>query len=74
MLWFEMDEWCVVLYCVSAGWIFGGIAWLLVPTVPYFFIKAKRKGGRGYFKHLLYFWGLTRLKGYPSHFIRNFQE
>lgn len=74
ILWFEMDEWFLILYIFFAAIQFGGIYWLLVIPVPYLFIKAKRKGGKGFFKHLLYRCGLSSLEGYPSYFMRKFRE
>lgn len=74
VLWFETDDWFLILYMFLVASNFGGIYWLLVIPVPYLFIKAKRKGGKGFFKHLLYRCGFVSLKGYPSYFMRRFRE
>jgi len=74
VLWFEMDEWFLILYVFSSAMALGGIYWLMVIPVPYLFIKGKRKGGKGFFKHLLYSWGLSSMNGYPTYFMRKFRE
>ena len=74
VLWFEMDEWFLILYVFFAATNFGGVYWFLVIPVPYLFIKAKRKSGKGFFKHLLYKYGFSSLEGYPTYFMRKFRE
>jgi hypothetical protein len=41
---------------------------------PYVYIRAKKKYPRGFFKHILYFFGLTKLEGYPTYHERDFVE
>lgn len=74
ILWWELDEAMLILLCFSSALIFGGIVWFAPIILPYVFIKAKRKGSRGFFKHLLYFCGLAKLDGYPTFFEKNFIE
>jgi len=74
ILWFESDEWFVIFYTFFLAYQFGGLMWVLVPVIPYKFIKAKKRNGRGYFKHLLFSWGLSQMKGYPTYFMRKFSE
>ncbi|TSK09128.1 MAG: conjugal transfer protein TraL [Geobacter sp.] len=74
ILWFDIEEWILIFYVFYSIFIFGGYVWLLFVPLPYLFIRAKRKGPKGYFKHLLYRQGLLTLEGYPTYFMRKFRE
>lgn len=74
VLWFELDEWFLIFYVFYSGFTLGGITCLTLLPLPYLFIKAKRKGNKGFFKHLLYRYGLLGLEGYPTYFMRKFRE
>lgn len=75
ILWWEMDEAAMIFMMFSCALIFGGLlTWAAVFVVPWCYIKVKRRGARGYFKHFLYSLGLVKLDGYPSAFEKNFSE
>lgn len=73
-LWFDLEEWILVFYVLYSMFIFPGFTWMVFVPLPYFFIRAKRKGPKGYFKHILYRYGFNPLEGYPSYFMRTFRE
>lgn len=74
VLWFELDEWFLIFYVFYSAFSLGGYVWVVLIPVPYLFIRAKRKGSKGFFKHLLYRYGFLSLEGYPSYFMREFRE
>ena len=74
ILWFEPDELGVMCLFLVLALMFGYIFWALVFAAPYGYSVLKRKYPRGFFKHMLYFAGLTNLAGYPSFFEGRFLE
>lgn len=72
---FESDEIMVVLTCLVMAFTVGGwFVWALLFFGPYVYITKKRKYPRGFFKHILYFIGVSNLEGYPSYHEREFIE
>ncbi len=75
ILWWEMDEAAMIFLMFFAAMVFDHpLIWAGIIVVPWMYIKIKRRGSRGYFKHFLYSLGFVKLKGYPSAFERNFSE
>ena len=75
ILWWEEDQ--LVLFAVSyiTGVYFsGGVGWILALLTHFMYPKYKRASPRGFLKHSFYFIGLARLRGYPSHFEKDFWE
>lgn len=74
MLWWETDEVIVIMTCLSAAVLVGGWAWLALLVGPFGYIRLKKAYPRGYLKHMLYFAGVAKFDGYPSHFEKKFSE
>lgn len=75
ILWWEFDE-AFLIFIFFGIWImtFTWATFFLMIIVPWLFVRAKRKNSKGYFKHLLYYCGFVKFKGYPTFFERNFLE
>ena len=74
VLWWEADEFAIVMIFFTLALIYGYLFWLLMIAVPYGYSKFKRKYPRGFIFHLLWFVGLLNFKGYPSFFEKEFRE
>lgn len=74
ILWFEPDDLAIMAGLYLLAMIFGGFFWLLLPLGPFFYGRVKRAYPRGFLRHLLYFAGLTEMKGYPIYFEEEFRE
>ncbi len=74
VLWFETDELIIVVVFLIFALIFGYLFWLLLFIGPYLYTRLKKKYPRGFLRHVLYFIGLIRMKGYPSYFEKEFFE
>jgi type IV conjugative transfer system protein TraL len=74
VLWFETDELVIVVVFLIFALIFGYLFWLLLFVGPYLYTRLKKKYPRGFLRHVLYFIGLIRIKGYPSYFEKEFFE
>jgi hypothetical protein len=47
---------------------------LASPFITYLYVKFKSRNARGYFKHLMYRWGLLNFDGLPTYFHHKFRE
>jgi type IV conjugative transfer system protein TraL len=74
VLWFETDELVIVVVFLIFALIFGYLFWLFLFVGPYLYTRLKKKYPRGFLRHVLYFIGLIRIKGYPSYFEKEFFE
>jgi type IV conjugative transfer system protein TraL len=74
VLFLESDEMVIFMVCFTLAMIFGNIFWLTLIAGPYFYSMAKKRNPRGFFRHILYFFGITEMKGYPSYFEKEFYE
>jgi len=74
VLWFEPDDMAVMTASLIIANQFGGYLWFLVIIIPWGYSRFKRQYPRGFLRHILYFAGIARLKGYPSSFDTHFQE
>ena len=74
VLWWEQDELILIISLIYYAAIFSKLFWILVPTVPFYYIRAKRRNAKGFLKHLLYRWGIARFDGYPTYFQKYFVE
>jgi type IV conjugative transfer system protein TraL len=74
VLWFEPDELGVVFTCFLFALIYGSFSWALLFIAPWQYSRAKKRYPKGFFRHFLYFVGITRMKGYPSFFEERFFE
>lgn len=74
VLWFETDQLAAILLFLVLGLVFGGFWWIAVFVGPWFYGKMKAKYPRGFLRHLLYFAGITTMKGYPIYFEKEFTE
>ena len=73
-LWWESDELAVILLFVGLAMMFGGVFWFLPFLGSYAFVRLKREYQKDFLRHVFYFLGLTRLKGYPEYWEREFSE
>ena len=71
---FEPDEQMITLTCVVVALTVWGWAVLLPFTVPYLYVKTKKKYPRGFIKHVFYILGFVRFEGYPTFHEREFLE
>jgi hypothetical protein len=71
---FEPDEQMITLTCVVVALTVWGWAVLLPFTVPYLYVKTKKKYPRGFIKHVFYILGFVRFDGYPTFHEREFLE
>ncbi len=74
VLWWEVDEFVIVIIFFMLAMMFGYVFYILMFIVPYLYSKNKNKYPRGFFKHILYFVGVLKLNGYPTYFEREFIE
>jgi type IV conjugative transfer system protein TraL len=74
VLWWEADEFVIVMIFFTLALIFGYVFWLFLFAGPYIYTKFKRKYPRGFFKHLFWFSGVIKMKHYPSFFEKEFLE
>lgn len=74
ILWFETDDLAIVMIFFLLALLFGHIFWLMVLVGPYIYTKIKKRYPRGFLRHILYFLGLIKMKGYPSYFEKEFTE
>ena len=75
VLWFEPDD--IIMVYTSAvlfGFLIGGAGWLMVPVVPFYYGRIKKRYPRGFVKHIGYFLGIITFKGYPGYFQQKFRE
>jgi len=74
VLWWETDEFVVVVIFFLLALMFGYVFYIFMIAAPYLYSKSKRKYPRGFFKHILYFLGILKLNGYPTYFEKEFFE
>lgn len=74
ILWWEQDELFLIISLIYYAAIFSKLFWILVPTVPFWYIRAKRRNPKGFLGHLLYRWGLSKIEGCPTYFQKHFVE
>lgn len=74
ILWYETDELGVLMFSLVLAFMYGNVFWLLVVLAPYFYSKMKKSRPRGFLRHILYFAGLIKFKGYPAYFDKEFRE
>jgi len=75
VLWWESDEFVVVMLGLILWLLFGGYYFILIGLiVPFFYSRFKKRHSRGFFGHLMYFLGFKKFKGYPEFFMKDFIE
>ncbi len=74
VLWWEVDEFAIVMIFFTLALIYGSFFWLLMIAVPYGYSKFKKNYPRGFIFHLLWFIGLLDFHGYPTAFEKEFFE
>ncbi len=75
ILWFESDDLVIFLilyFCTNhlSGW--SGL--LCLGFCAYGYMRLKKRGGRGFLRHILYIFGLLELKNMPHSFVTQFSE
>lgn len=66
ILWFDSQEFIVVMSVIFVAVIVGGIiGWALIGALL-LFIPWKRTKPRGFIPHLAWRWGLARFRNYPG--------
>ena len=74
VLWFDTVEWRLIaasyLVVVLFGFVAGAIALFLIIAL----IRYKRSRERGYFQHLIYEYGYSRIEHYPLPTAKVFHE
>ncbi len=74
ILMFEVDEFAIFLIALALALAWGGIFYPLMILAPYSYSKAKKKNPRGFFRHLSYCAGFSKMEGYPTFFEKEFIE
>jgi hypothetical protein len=74
ILWFEADDVGIIFFCFTVAMVFGGLFWILFFAGPYMYGNCKKKYPKSFLKHMLYFSGLKKIKGYPDSFANDFHE
>lgn len=74
ILWFESDEISIIAICYAVSLLFGWVGWFMMLLAPYYYSRAKKNNPRGFLRHLLYFIGYLKLKGYPIYQEKYFVE
>lgn len=75
VLWWESDEFLIVMLGFGMWLTFGGYYFVVVGlTVPYVYSKFKKRYSRGFLRHMMYFAGFKRFEGYPEFFMKDFIE
>jgi type IV conjugative transfer system protein TraL len=74
VLWFEMDELVLCLFFLTLALLYGKLMWVVFLVSQYFYTKTKRSQARGFLKHVLYVFGLIKMKNYPDYFQQEFHE
>lgn len=74
VLWWESDEFVIVMMFFILALMFGYVFWLFLIAGPYIYTKFKRKYPRGFLKHLLWILGFVKVEHYPSFWEKEFIE
>jgi type IV conjugative transfer system protein TraL len=74
VLWFEVDELVLCLFFLTLALLYGKLMWVVFLVSQYFYTKTKRSQARGFLKHVLYVFGLIKMKNYPDYFQQEFHE
>ncbi|MCG2747318.1 MAG: type IV conjugative transfer system protein TraL [Desulfobulbaceae bacterium] len=74
VLWFEVDELVLFLFFLTLSLIYGKLMWVVFLVSQYSYTKTKRSQARGFLKHLLYVFGMVKMKNYPDYFQQEFGE
>ncbi|AUQ43817.1 MULTISPECIES: hypothetical protein [Yersinia] len=74
VFWFDRDEWLLLIASYIGSMQIGGISFFIFFTATTIAISIKRSHGRGYFRHILYKFGLVEYKLYPDSTAENFDE
>jgi len=72
--WFEVDELVLCLFFLTLALLYGKLMWVVFLVSQYFYTKTKRSQARGFLKHVLYVFGLIKMKNYPDYFQQEFHE
>ncbi len=74
LVWFESDELMLILIGIFLSFVVYVWSFLLFIALVYGMKKAKPKLPRGFIKHIAYYLGVYRFKGYPVFFTNKFIE
>jgi type IV conjugative transfer system protein TraL len=74
VLWFEVDELVLFLFFLTLALLYGKLMWVIFLVSQYSYTKTKRSQARGFLKHILYVFGLIKMKNYPDYFQQEFHE
>ena len=74
VLWWEVDEFVIVIISLMLALMFGYVFWVMLVLVPYGYSKFKKSYPRGFLFHLLWILGLIDFKHYPTYFEKEFRE
>jgi hypothetical protein len=69
-----MDELVLCLFFLTLALLYGKLMWVVFLVSQYFYTKTKRSQARGFLKHVLYVFGLIKMKNYPDYFQQEFHE
>jgi len=62
------------LFFLTLALLCGKLMWVVFLVSQYFYTKTKRSQARGFLKHVLYVFGLIKMKNYPDYFQQEFHE
>jgi hypothetical protein len=80
VLWWEADQISVATLLLTISFMYGGfsgvrwIFWIFPIVGTWGYSQVKKKYPRGFLKHLLYFYGITKMSGYPEYYDIHFNE
>jgi type IV conjugative transfer system protein TraL len=75
VLWWELDQVAITMLSFTAALLQGGVLmWIGFLLVNFFYGKTKKNKPRGFMKHMIYMFGLSKLVNYPEYFEQEFHE
>ena len=75
VLWWELDQVALAALSFTAALLQGGIVmWIGFILANFFYGKSKKNKPRGFMKHIIYMFGLSKLINYPEYFEQEFFE
>ena len=75
VLWWELDQVALAALSFTAALLQGGVVmWIGFLLVNFFYGRTKHNKPRGFMKHIIYMFGLSKLINYPEYFEQEFFE
>ena len=75
VLWWELDQVALAALSFTAALLQGGVVmWIGFILANFFYGKTKKNKPRGFMKHIISMFGLSKLINYPEYFEQEFYE